>query len=128
MRWSISILDSGNNEELNFVREMNCRVIYVLSACLALCSLPSCIEEPMLEDRHVGEGESTVSFGAVFRPMEDAILGQTRSLGGNEIRDINDMSVVMYREDGSLASYYYFDEDELTVTDEPRPGYEERIV
>ena len=38
------------------------------------------------------------------------------------------MSVVMYREDGSLASYYYFDKDELTVTDEPRPGYDESVT
>lgn len=107
---------------------MNCRVIYVLSVCLALSGLSACIEEPMFEDGLVGEGESTVSFGAVFRPMEDATLGKTRSLGGNEIRDINDMSVVMYREDGSLASYYYFDKDELTVTDEPRPGYDESVT
>lgn len=107
---------------------MNCRVIYVLSVCLALSGLSACIEEPMFEDGLVGEGESTVSFGAVFRPMEDATLGKTRSLGGNEIADINDMSVVMYRQDGSLASYYYFDKDELTVTDEPRPGYDESVT
>ena len=107
---------------------MNHRIIYVLFACLALSGLSACIEEPMFEDMPLGEGESTVSFGAVFRPMEETMLGKTRSVGGDEIRDINDMSVVMYREDGSLASYYYFDEDMLTITDEPRPGHEESVT
>lgn len=127
MSW-ISSRDSENNEELKFVGEMNHRIIYVLFACLALSGLSACIEEPMFEDMPLGEGESTVSFGAVFRPMEETMLGKTRSVGGDEIRDINDMSVVMYREDGSLASYYYFDEDMLTITDEPRPGHEESVT
>lgn len=127
MSW-ISSRDSENNEELKFVGEMNHRIIYVLFACLALSGLSACIEEPMFEDMPLGDGESTVSFGAVFRPMEETMLGKTRSVGGDEIRDINDMSVVMYREDGSLASYYYFDEDMLTITDEPRPGHEESVT
>lgn len=127
MSW-ISSRDSENNEELKFVGEMNHRIIYVLFACLALSGLSACIEEPMFEDMPLGEGESTVSFGAVFRPMEETMLGKTAVSGGDEIRDINDMSVVMYREDGSLASYYYFDEDMLTITDEPRPGHEESVT
>lgn len=82
----------------------------------------------MLEDNVLGDGESTVSFGVTYRCMENAVLGKTRSVGGDEIGDIDDMSVIMYKEDGSLASYYHFNKDELTLKDEPRPGHEEDMT
>jgi len=89
---------------------------------LGLCS---CIDEPLFENDVVGEGESTVAFGVTFRPVDETSLGRTKSVAGNAIREINDMSVVLYKENGSFAAYYYFNRDQLTLTDEVRPGSHE---
>lgn len=105
---------------------MNRKIIYeFLSGIIMMLGLCSCIDEPLFENDVVGEGESTVAFGVTFRPVDETSLGRTKSVAGNAIREINDMSVVLYKENGSFAAYYYFNRDQLTLTDEVRPGSHE---
>ncbi len=105
---------------------MNRKIIYeFLSGIIMMLGLCSCIDEPLFENDVVGEGESTVAFGVTFRPVDETSLGRTKSVAGNAIREINDMSVVLYKENGSFAAYYYLNRDQLTLTDEVRPGSHE---
>lgn len=87
---------------------------------MALFGLSACADDPLADGASPGQGESVVTFGAMFRPLRDASLGKTRSAKGDAIGEIDDIFVVWYLENGVMAGCRYFSNGELTLTDVPR--------
>lgn len=87
---------------------------------MALFGLSACADDPLADGASPGQGESVVTFGAMFRPLRDASLGKTRSAKGDAIGKIDDIFVVWYLENGVMAGCRYFSGGELTLTDVPR--------
>lgn len=88
---------------------------------MALFGLSACMDDPLTGDALSEQGQSVVTFGAKFRPLENTALGKTRSVKGDAIREIDDIFVAWYLENGTLAGCRYFTRDELTLSDVPRP-------
>lgn len=83
---------------------------------MALLGLSACTADPTIDGTPIDQGESVVSFGATFRPLLEASLGKTRSnIPGDAIENINDIFVVWYLEDGSLAGSHYFTREQLNL-------------
>lgn len=80
---------------------------YFAVACIVLGAL-SCVKEELpSRDEPVGDGESEISFGITHRSLSNASLGGTRSETGDAIGEIDDIFVVWYRENGTLAGSCY---------------------
>ena len=93
---------------------------YFAVACIVLGAL-SCVKEELpSRDEPVGDGESEISFGITHRSLSNASLGGTRSETGDAIGEIDDIFVVWYRENGTLAGSCYVPHDRLTVNEAER--------
>lgn len=74
-------------------------IIYILVAAF----LPtSCIWSEIVEDPVLGEGQTTVSMDIQFRPWTAALDGAETKSAGNSIKHINDLWVVIYKNDGTF--------------------------
>jgi len=63
---------------------------------MALFGLSACMDDPLTGDALSEQGQSVVTFGAKFRPLENTALGKTRSVKGDAIREIDDIFVAWY--------------------------------
>ncbi len=86
---------------------------YILPLTISLLSLlilPSCVDDPLLDDRPVGPGQADVAMTVSFFPNVANDLGGSRA-AGNAIEAIKTLQVAAFNEDGSLARL--FNENEL---------------
>ncbi|MDE6872048.1 MAG: DUF4906 domain-containing protein [Bacteroidales bacterium] len=84
----------------------------------------SCVKEQLVpEDWHIGDGESSVSFNMAFKSLADTELGRTRSVGGDEIKTIENVFIVWYNADSTYAGSMYFPQP--AVVDIPRDATEQ---
>lgn len=72
----------------------------------------SCVNEDM-EEPAVGKGESTLSVDIAFRPLSDPLTTRT---AGDAIKHINDLSIVIYKADGTLHSCTHYTSSTTTAT------------
>lgn len=73
---------------------------YILYIILVAAFLPtSCIWSEIVEDPVLGEGQTTVSMDIQFRPWTAALDGAETKSAGNSIKHINDLWVVIYKND-----------------------------
>lgn len=87
-------------------------------------SLAACSDElPFADNGTYGDGESRVSMSMEFK-TDAAGLGTTRSTKGDTIRDINNVFVVWYHSDSTLAGSKYLPKESLVITEQPR-GFDE---
>lgn len=100
---------------------MNKKLIYrIFAAAWILLGALSCVKEDLPAEDPLGEGESEVAFGIACRALSDASLGGTRSEKGDRIGSIDDVFVVWFREDRTLAGSCYLPHDRLHVTNTDR--------
>lgn len=62
----------------------------------------SCIWSEIVEDPVLGEGSATVSMDIQFRPLAAALNGADTKSAGNSIKHINELWVVVYKNDGTF--------------------------
>lgn len=74
-------------------------IIYILIAALLHTS---CIWSEIVEDPVLGEGSATVSMDIQFRPLAAALNGADTKSAGNSIKHINELWVVVYKNDGTF--------------------------
>ena len=83
-------------------------------------SIAACSDElPFADNGTYGDGESRVSMSMEFK-TDAAGLGTTRSMKGDTIRDINNVFVVWYHPDSTLAGSKYLPKESLAITELPR--------
>lgn len=102
---------------------MRNKVIYdILLLCCVTLSTIGCVYDdlPMIDDQPIGDGESRVSFNVSYRPLEAAALGGTRSVAGDKIAAIEDVFVLWYKADSTLAGSKYLSKGELDINELPR--------
>lgn len=77
-------------------------LIYSLLCILFIC-FTACEDEPLGEDDDFTPGaKSTVTAIVEFKPLVPALNGASRT-AGNAIKEINDLWVLLYSEDGNLV-------------------------
>ena len=77
-------------------------LIYSLLCILFIC-FTACEDEPLGEDDDFTPGaKSTVTAILEFKPLVPALNGTSRT-AGNVIKEINDLWVLLYSEDGNLV-------------------------
>ena len=77
-------------------------LIYSLLCILFIC-FTACEDEPLGEDDDFTPGaKSTVTAIVEFKPLVPALNGTSRT-AGNVIKEINDLWVLLYSEDGNLV-------------------------
>ena len=89
----------------------------------------SCLDEPLLSEEEIGEGDCRVTLQLTALPEAAADLGRSRS-AGNAIETINNLFVAFYNPDGTLASdrngvplTFYYNRSDLTISRPDRtPG------
>ncbi len=101
------------------------RIFYILVAIFlatgGICT--SCVNEEI--DGPLLKGESKLSLDIAFRPLNDPLT--TRTVG-DAIKHINDLSIVIYKSDGSLYSNTHYTnadsgENTFTTTDVEPENY-----
>jgi len=78
----------------------------------------SCVNEDM-EEPAVGKGESTLSVDIAFRPLSDPLTTRT---AGDAIKHINDLSIVIYKADGTLHSCTHYTSSDFTTSEADYPN------
>ncbi len=94
---------------------------YLLQILLCFCfstALFSCVNEDM-EEPAVGKGESTLSVDIAFRPLSDPLTTRT---AGDAIKHINDLSIVIYKADGTLHSCTHYTSSDFTTSEADYPN------
>ena len=91
----------------NFIQEnMNRNIIYSLTGMLIFV-LTACTDDWLNnEGERMPEGEVSVSATVEFLPLRPALDVNTRT-AGDVIKDINDLCVLLYDEEGNLVKSYY---------------------
>ncbi len=97
-------------------------------AVMTGAGLVSCLDEPLLRDEEIGEGESNVRLELTSLPTADASLGKIRS-AGDAIENIRNLFVAFYDQEGNLAQgtdgeplTFYYDRSQLNIsTPDRRP-------
>lgn len=81
------------------------RIFYILIAIVLAAGVicTSCVNEEI--DGPLLKGEGSLSLDVAFRPLNDPLT--TRS-AGDAIKHINNLSIVIYKSDGSLHSNTYY--------------------
>ncbi len=79
-----------------------------------ILSTTSCVKEDDLDSSlPVGSGESRLRMSVEFRP---AATLTTRAAAGNSIRHIDDLNILFYNTDGSLARHHFLTEEMFTTS------------
>lgn len=120
----------------NFIQEnMKRNIIYSLTGILIFV-LTACTDDWLNnEGERMPEGEVSVSATVEFLPLRPALDVNTRT-AGDVIKDINDLCVLLYDEEGNLVKSYYllpkgaastettdkFDVDDIDRTDTDAEG------
>ncbi len=94
---------------------------YLLQILLCFCfstALFSCVNEDM-EEPALGKGESTLSVDIAFRPLSDPLTTRT---AGDAIKHINDLSIVIYKADGTLHSCTHYTSSDFTTSEADYPN------
>ncbi|MBQ6872050.1 MAG: DUF4906 domain-containing protein [Bacteroidales bacterium] len=78
----------------------------------------SCVNEDM-EGQALLEGESTLSVDIAFRPLNDPLTTRT---AGDAIKHINDLSIVIYKSDGTLHSCTRYTSSDFTTSEADYPN------
>lgn len=86
-------------------------LLYLLFA-ISVAFLPSCTDEIPLPDDIIGEGDAVVSVNLEYEPSAEALGAGSRS-AGDALNDIGTLSVVIYKQDGSL--YKIFNTADLSL-------------
>ena len=67
----------------------------------------------------MGKGESTLSVDIAFRPLSDPLTTRT---AGDAIKHINDLSIVIYKADGTLHSCTHYTSSDFTTSEADYPN------
>ncbi|MBE6226796.1 MAG: DUF4906 domain-containing protein [Bacteroidales bacterium] len=93
--------------------------LYITMLFLCIGTLfTSCVNEDM-EEPAVGKGESTLSVDIAFRPLSDPLTTRT---AGDAIKHINDLSIVIYKADGTLHSCTHYTSSDFTTSEADYPN------
>lgn len=84
---------------------MNKYLLHIFFA-VAVLMLPACTDELPLPDGYIGDGESLISVDLEYEPSAEALGGQGSRSAGDALNEINSLSVVIYKLDGSLYRIY----------------------
>ena len=84
---------------------MNKYLLHIFFA-VAVLMLPACTDELPLPDGYIGDGESLISVDLEYEPSAEALGGQDSRSAGDALNEINSLSVVIYKLDGSLYRIY----------------------
>lgn len=101
------------------------RALFHIFTCVVLAlGLTACIDGPDEIDEVIGEGASRLTLGVEFRPM----ASQLTRTAGDAIKQIEELHVVVYKEDGTLFGLYpilKFTTEEATSPTNPNtdPAY-----
>ena len=76
----------------------------------------SCIWSEIVEDPVLGEGSATVSMDIQFRPLAAALDGADTKSAGNSIKHINELWVVVYKNDGTFYEMVQVSHDTQRVS------------
>lgn len=98
-------------------------LIYSLLCMLFICFI-ACEDEPLGEEDDFTPGaKSTVTATVEFKPLVPALNGASRT-AGNAIKEINDLWVLLYTEDGNLVERKKFEGLESTSVnrEDLKPG------
>ena len=87
---------------------MKSKFTYRMLLAGLLISLASCIYDDLeLNDGPIGKGEGNVSFSVTFDALTASRLGKqsrsTQGIGGDAIRNINDLCILWYDLEGNLS-------------------------
>lgn len=88
------------------------KAIYILVCFAVGMAIQGCVDE-IYNPTDPGTGNTDVDMTVAFEPLTGtgATVGQGRSTDGNAISDINDLALIVYRQDGSL--YRIIDSGEM---------------
>ena len=106
---------------------MKSKFTYRMLLAGLLISLASCIYDDLeLNDGPIGKGEGNVSFSVTFDALTASRLGKqsrsTQGIGGDAIRNINDLCILWYDLEGNLAGSRYLERSQLTIDEIDRPA------
>ena len=101
----------------------------VLMSLLCSLALVSCLDDPLIDEREIGPGESGVGMTVSFYPdVTNEVKSRT---AGNAMETLRSLTVVVFKDDGSLldvfsgASLKGLNKN-LTHTDTPEMSQEDR--
>ena len=77
-------------------------LFHIFTFVVLALGLTACIDGPDEIDEVIGEGASRLTLGVEFRPM----ASQLTRTAGNAIKNIEELHVVVYKEDGTLFGLY----------------------
>ena len=106
---------------------MKSKFTYRMLLAGLLIGLASCIYDDLeLNDGPIGKGEGNVSFSVTFDALTASRLGKqsrsTQGIGGDAIRNINDLCILWYDLEGNLAGSRYLERSQLTIDEIDRPA------
>lgn len=93
-------------------------ILYTFLFILVL-SMASCVDDWFERTESPGEGQSTVSATVDFRPMASGLTQSTRA-GGDAIKEIETLYVLLYDESGNLVENQSRQILDFEITDEKR--------
>lgn len=83
------------------------KVIRYILYILITAFLPvSCVVSEIKEDPLLGDGVTSVTMDIQFRPMAAALDDSATKSAGNSIKHINDLWVVVYKNDGNDVTFF----------------------
>lgn len=97
------------------IHKMKQKILYLL---LSFCLLSSCKDDLMYTPSDPREGNSDVTFCMSFHPETNVSLGGTRAANGDVIKEINNLFIILYDQDGNYTGlHYYFENPNTTYVD-----------
>lgn len=98
---------------------MKQKIFYLL---LSLFLLSSCEDDFKYQTQNPGKGDSDVTFCMSFHPETGCSLGDTRAAKGDAIREIENLFIILYDQNGDDTGLHYYIEKPDT-TSVPRDEY-----
>ncbi len=80
----------------------------VLYCLLLLCVLSSCKDDSLYDNVNPGEGDCNVTFCMSFHPETDVPLGDSRAADGDIIKEIKNLFIILYDQEGNDTGLHYY--------------------
>lgn len=106
------MLKSGSIRYLAWIKnksyaKVEAKILSILLLVALLPGFTSCKDDLLYDPTEIREGESVVDATVFFKAADAASLGSSRA-AGNAIKNIENLCVLIYNQDGTQARKYYY--------------------